>query len=204
VAVSYKPSRIYSIPPFFHRICISHFFSSTLSSITSSFRRPFQRYINDLSFLCAIGSIGSSQEPPNPVRALYKQTKPRDLRQQPHTTRKMPIPIYLHAPPPPHPRSSSLSSIFLHLPHKHTTQDGRYDDDQTAHKTSSKAHKRKDVQVAACLIPASYWERVLIQFSSVHPRSKNPYQIDYFFVKQSDMKRVRDAGAVNWRVDKDH
>ena len=92
VAVSYKPGRIcaqlplsapqfhlrrshYSlIPPFFHRLCISLYFSSTLSFVSASFRRPFHRYINDLPFSCA---FGSSQEPPRPVLALYWRTKPR-------------------------------------------------------------------------------------------------------------------------------
>ena len=86
VAVSYKPGRIsaqlplsaprfhlrrslYSlISPFFHRLRILLYFSSTLSSITASFRRLFHRYINDLAFSCA---VGSSQEPPSPVHALY-------------------------------------------------------------------------------------------------------------------------------------
>jgi hypothetical protein len=44
---------------------------------------------------------------------------------------------------------------------KHTTHNGRHDDDQSAHtKCSSKTQKQKDVQVAACLIPASYWESI--------------------------------------------
>ncbi len=37
-----------------------------------------------------------------------------------------------------------------------------------------------------------------------HPRSKNQYQIDHFFFKQNDMKKVSDAGAVNWGVESDH
>ena len=37
-----------------------------------------------------------------------------------------------------------------------------------------------------------------------HPRSKNPYQIDHFFVKQNDMKRVHDAKTVIWGADSDH
>jgi len=37
-----------------------------------------------------------------------------------------------------------------------------------------------------------------------HNRTGNPYQLDHFFVKQKDMKRVRDAGPVNWGVDSDH
>ena len=55
-------------------------------SLTASFRRPFHRYINDLS--CA---VGSSQEPPCPVHAFYWRTKSRHLRQQPQTT-QMPLP----------------------------------------------------------------------------------------------------------------
>jgi hypothetical protein len=106
VAVSYKPGRIcaqlplsaprfhlrrslYSlIPPFFHRLRILLYLSSTLSSITASFRRPFHRYINDLSFSCA---VGSSHELPSPVHAFYWRTKSRYLRQQPQTT-QMPLP----------------------------------------------------------------------------------------------------------------
>jgi len=106
VALSYKPGRIcaqlplsaprfhprrslYSlIPQIFHRLRISLYFSSTLSPITASFRRPFHRYINDLSFSCA---VGSSQELPSPVHAFYWRTKSRYLRQQPQTT-QMPLP----------------------------------------------------------------------------------------------------------------
>ncbi len=61
----------------------------------------------------------SSQEPPNPVDALFWQTKPQCLRQPPETT-QMPISNYLHAQAP----------FFLHSPHKHTAQYGRHDDDQ--------------------------------------------------------------------------
>jgi hypothetical protein len=52
-------------------------------------------------------------------------------------------------------------SFICQPPHKHTTHNGRHDDDQSAHrKRSSKTQKQKDVQVAACLIPASYWESI--------------------------------------------
>ena len=38
-----------------------------------------------------------------------------------------------------------------------------------------------------------------------HPCSKVAYKLDHFIVRQRDMKRVRDAGAVGWRgVDSDH
>ena len=37
-----------------------------------------------------------------------------------------------------------------------------------------------------------------------HFRNGRPYQLDHFFVKQKDMKRVRDAGPVNWGIDSDH
>ncbi len=105
VAVSYKPGRICAqlqlsaprfhfyrslfslIPLFFRPLRISLYSSSTLSSITEFFRRPFHRYIYGLSFSCAVASY---QEPPSPVQALYWQTKPRYLRQQPQAT-KMPL-----------------------------------------------------------------------------------------------------------------
>lgn len=35
-------------------------------------------------------------------------------------------------------------------------------------------------------------------------RTGAPYQPNHFFVKQTDMKRVRDAGPVNWSADSDH
>lgn len=35
-------------------------------------------------------------------------------------------------------------------------------------------------------------------------RTGRPYQLDHFFVKQKDMKRVRDAGPVSWGTDSDH
>jgi hypothetical protein len=113
MAVSYKPGRICaqlplsvpqlhlrrsiysSITPFFYRRRISLFFSSTFSSVTASFRRPFHRYINDLSFLCA---FGSTQEPLVPFMP-YTGKQTQYLRQQPQTT-QMPLPIYLHAHPP--------------------------------------------------------------------------------------------------------
>ena len=37
-----------------------------------------------------------------------------------------------------------------------------------------------------------------------HPGRKSPFQLDYFFVKQKDLKRVRDAGVWNHGVDSDH
>jgi hypothetical protein len=38
-----------------------------------------------------------------------------------------------------------------------------------------------------------------------HPCSKVAYKLDFFIVRQRNMKRVRDAGAVGWRgVDSDH
>ena len=47
---------LYSLlPPIFNRLCISLYFPLTLSSIMASFRRPFHRYINDLS--CAVDPV---------------------------------------------------------------------------------------------------------------------------------------------------
>ena len=37
-----------------------------------------------------------------------------------------------------------------------------------------------------------------------HPGRKSPFQLDYFFMKQRDLKRVRDAGCWNHGVDSDH
>jgi len=37
-----------------------------------------------------------------------------------------------------------------------------------------------------------------------HPARKSPFQLDHFFVKQKDLKLVRDAGTWNHGVDSDH
>ena len=38
----------------------------------------------------------------------------------------------------------------------------------------------------------------------VHPGRKSVYQLDHFFVKQRDLKLVRDAGAWDHGVESDH
>ncbi len=95
----------------------------------ASFRRPFDWYINDHSFSCA---VASSQEPPSPVHALYWRTKPQYLRQKPQTT-QMQLPKYLHAHPHP-PLHIFLFPFFLHLPHPTQTH--------SAQRTTRKRPKR--------------------------------------------------------------
>ena len=37
-----------------------------------------------------------------------------------------------------------------------------------------------------------------------HPGSRQPHQIDHFFIRRKDLRSVLDAGPVNWGVDSDH
>ncbi len=75
-----------------------------------------------------------------------------------------------------HPPKKTLAPIFLiRRTKKHNAQ---HDDDQSAHmKRSSKTQKRKDVQVAACLILASYGESI----SSVQFKCYGRHSYRYLF-----------------------
>jgi len=51
--------------------------------------------------------------------------------------------------------------------------------------------------------PTSYFQKKGYT-TWIHPARKSHYQLDYFFVKQRDLKRVRDARCWNHGVDSDH
>jgi hypothetical protein len=134
--------------------------------------------------LCDLPDVPSPRIPP-PLRALghapHLRHSPPPMKEPGHARTAQPASMRAlgHARtqhhPPPMRAPGRLHSRTTRLPRdppgrKRTAQP---DDDQSAHrKCSSKTQKQKDVQVAACLIPASYWESISsVQFSPTPMRA---------------------------------